>query len=65
MEIKEHVSWIAAMLATAVAFVTGRYRSRIDDSVRRVAVVLLAISFLLVALVSLLGVFANKVAPLQ
>jgi hypothetical protein len=59
--------WIASMLATAVAFVAVRYRSGLLDSarLRNMAFGLLAISFALVAFVSLLGVFVNKVAPLQ
>lgn len=67
MEIKEQVPWISAMLATAVAFVSVRYRSRLvtDSSLRRTAITLLAICFILVAAVSLLGVFINKVAPLE
>ena len=67
MESKEHMPWIASMLVTAVAFVAVRYRSDLVDSaqLRNMAVSLLAISFTLVALVSLLGVFVNKVAPLQ
>jgi hypothetical protein len=67
MEIKEHVPWIASMLATAVAFVTVRYRAQVlhDGSLRNMATVLLAICFALVAFVSLMGVFINKVAPLQ
>lgn len=67
MEIKEHVPWIASMLATAVAFVCVRYRTRVlrDASLRNMSIVLLAISFALVGAVSLLGVFVNKVAPLQ
>lgn len=67
MEIKEQVPWIAAMLATAVAFVSVRYRSRLlrDASLRRLSMCLLAVCFVLVAGVSLLGVFINKVAPLQ
>ena len=66
MESKEHMPWIAAMLATAVAFVAVRYRSALLDSarLRNMAFGLLAISFALVAFVSLLGVFVNKVAPL-
>ena len=28
MEIKEHIPWIAAMLATAAAFIATRYRSK-------------------------------------
>ena len=67
MEIKEHVPWIAAMLATAVAFVGLRARPRLltDAPSRRMAAVLLAICFAIVSFVSLLGVFVNKVAPLE
>jgi hypothetical protein len=67
MEIKEHMPFIAAMLATAVAFVAVRYRSRIltDAHLRRASLILLSICFALVAAVSLLGVFINKVAPLE
>lgn len=67
MEIKEHVPWIAAMLATAVAFVAVRHRERLsaDASIRTMASAMLAICFVLVSVVSLLGVFINKVAPLE
>lgn len=67
MELKEHVPWIAAMLATAVAFVAGRDRSRLlsEPPVRRQATLLLAICFGLVSLVGVLGIFINKVAPLE
>jgi hypothetical protein len=67
MESKEHVPWIASILATAVAFVTWRYGSRVlqDGPLRNMTAALLAVCFTLVAFVSLLGVFVNKVAPLQ
>jgi hypothetical protein len=67
MEIKEHVPWIAAMLATAVAFVTVRYGGHLarDPSARRTVIGWLAISLALVGAVALLGVFVNKVAPVQ
>jgi hypothetical protein len=67
MESKEHVPWIASMLATAVAFVTVRYPARVihDAALRNMTAMLLAICFALVSFVSLLGVFVNKVAPLQ
>jgi uncharacterized membrane protein len=67
MESKEHMPWIASMLTTAVAFVAVRYRSTMlqDSSLRRLSMALLAIAFALVAFVSLLGVFVNKVAPLD
>ncbi len=66
MESKEHVPWIAAMLATAVAFVGIRHRSTLlgDPLVRGVLTTLTAICFVLAAYVALLGVFVNKAAPL-
>lgn len=67
MEIKEHVPWIAAMLATAVAFVVVRFGGHLtrDPSVRRTVMGWLAISLVLVSAAALLGVFVNKVAPVQ
>ena len=67
MESKEHMPWIAAMLGTAVAFVSVRYRSTMlgDVRLRSMAATLLAVCFALVAFVALLGVFVNKAAPLQ
>jgi hypothetical protein len=67
METKEHVPWIAAILSTAVAFVTVRFRSTLLDDPRMRAVVttLTAVSFALVSYTALLGVFVNKVAPLE
>ena len=67
METKEHLPFIAAMLATSVAFVAWRYRGRLlqDGGLRRTGTALLVICFGIVAYVSLLGVFVNKVAPLE
>ena len=67
MESKEHTPWIASMLATAVAFVTIRHRATVlnDVRLRTTATRLLAICFVLVAFAALLGIFVNKVAPLQ
>jgi hypothetical protein len=67
METKEHMPWIAAMLTTAVAFVAVRYRrtALASPAMRRMALALLAMSFAIVSFVSLLGVFVNKVAPLD
>jgi hypothetical protein len=66
MEIKEHMPWIASMLTTAVAFVAVRYPTAalVNPWLRKMAFSLLAISFVIVAFVSLLGVLVNKVAPL-
>ena len=67
MEIKEHVPWIAAMLATAVAFVAVRYRSALlrDPLLRRMAMTFLAICFILASFAGVLGILINKVAPLE
>jgi hypothetical protein len=67
METKEHLPFIASMLVTAVAFVAWRYRRRFatDGSLRLGGAALLAVGFGIVAYISLLGVFINKVAPLE
>lgn len=67
METKEHVPWIAAILSTAAAFVSVRHRPKLlsDPGIRRVVALLTAITFVLVIYVALLGVFVNKVAPLE
>lgn len=67
METKEHVPWIAAMLATAAAFVGVRHRERLLEHppIRRIVTGLTVTCFVLAAYVALLGVFVNKVAPLE
>jgi hypothetical protein len=67
MEIKEHVPWIAAMLASAVAFVSMRYKAAVFASrdLRSLVNTSLWVCFVLVSFVGVLGVFINKVAPLD
>jgi hypothetical protein len=67
MEAKEHMPWIAAILATAVAFVTVRAPRLMwtDRLIRRMTVTLLGICLALTAVAALLGTFINKVAPLE
>jgi hypothetical protein len=67
MEIKEHVPWIAAMLASAAAYVARRAGSTalLDERMRGMVTALTAIGFVLVSWIALLGVFVNKVAPLE
>ena len=67
MEIKEHVPWIAAMLATAVAFVGVRYKWLLlsDRGINRMATIAVTICLVLAACAAVLGVFVNKVAPLE
>jgi hypothetical protein len=67
MESKEQLPWIASMLATAVAFVAVRYRSKVlnDTHLNSMTATLLAICLVLVAFMALLGVVINKAAPLR
>lgn len=67
MESKEHMPWIASMLATSVAFVATRERHRLwaDRDIRGMTVAVLAIVFGLASFVALMGVLVNKVAPVQ
>jgi hypothetical protein len=67
METKEHVPWIASMLTTAVAFIAVRDGAAAlkNRPIRQMMFALLALSFALVSFVALLGVFVNKVAPLD
>lgn len=67
MEAKEHVPWIAAMLSTATAVVSFRHRSGLlsKPRIRRIVTTLTAITFVLVSYVAILGVFVNKVAPVE
>jgi hypothetical protein len=67
MESKEHMPWIAAMLATAVAFVSLRHRMVLlsDARLRRMSFILVAICLVLVSFVGLMGIFVDKVAPLE
>lgn len=67
MEIKEHVPWIAAFLTTAAAFIATRYRATLlaDGRLRRLSASLLWAAFALVGVVALMGVFVNKIAPVE
>jgi hypothetical protein len=67
MEIKEHMPWIAAILGTAVASIGIRRGNEllVNRDLKRMVTVMLAIAFVLVAAVAVLGVFLNKVAPVD
>lgn len=67
MEIKEHVPWIASMLATAAAFVAVRYRTALltDRRLNGMVTTMLSLCFVLASFVRVLGIFVNKVAPLE
>ena len=65
MEWKEHVAWLAPIVATAVAYMVTRYGARLakDEQVRRAVIVLFTIAFLAAAVAGLFGAFINKAAP--
>ncbi len=64
MEWKEHVAWLAPILATAVACVVTRYRRLAQDAtMRRLLLTIYSISFFCAAVAGLLGALINKAAP--
>ena len=66
MEWKEHIAWIAPILATAVAFVVLYYgRSLVkDQGMRKVLIALFVLAFAAAGVAGLFGAFINKVAPI-
>ena len=67
MEWKEHVAWLAPILATAVAYMVTRYGIRLakDNQVRRAVIVLFSVAFFAAAVAGLFGAFINKAAPIH
>jgi len=67
MEWKEHVAWLAPILATTVAFVATRQRHQLlyNSHLRRVLLFLFTISFFCAAVAGFFGAFINKAAPLR
>jgi len=67
MEWKEHVAWLAPILATAVAYMVTRYGARLakDNQVRRAVIVLFTIAFMTAAVAGLFGALINKAAPVH
>jgi hypothetical protein len=65
MEWKEHVSWLAPILATAVAFIVSRYRRSVvqDARIQRALLFLYTAAFCCAAIAGLFGALINKAAP--
>jgi len=65
MEWKEHIAWIAPMLATAVAYIVYRYGPRLaaQEKVRKAAMYLFVLAFATAGVAGVFGAFLNKVAP--
>ena len=65
MEWKEHVAWIAPMLATAVAFAVAYYGIQLirRGEIRRAILVFFTLAFLAAGVAGLFGAFITKAAP--
>lgn len=66
MEWKEHVAWLAPILATCVAFLVTWYGRELLErqEIRRATFWLFATAFAAAAVAGMLGAFINKVAPI-
>jgi hypothetical protein len=67
MEWKEHIAWIAPMLATAAAFMVFYYRADLIRNVlaRRIAMGLFIGAFAVAVVAGLLGALITKKAPVS
>lgn len=67
MEWKEHVAWLAPMLATPVAFIVARYGGRLanEPRIRQAVMVLFMLAFLAAGIAGLFGAFITKAAPVH
>jgi hypothetical protein len=67
MEWKEHIAWIAPMLATSAAIIVVVYRTRLADApkVRRIAIWTFVLAFATAAVAGILGALITKVAPVK
>ncbi len=61
MEWKEHIAWIAPILATAVAFIVWRYEGKL----RNVLIAVFMLAFSTAAVAGLLGAFITKAAAVH
>lgn len=67
MEAKEHLPWSSSMIMTAIAYIAVRYNSNLrrHPKILNLLIILLLISCGVIMFVGLMGVFVNKLAPLQ
>lgn len=67
MEWKEHVAWIAPLLATAVAFTVAYYGVQLvrRGEVRNAAMVFFVLAFAVAGVAGLFGAFITKAAPVM
>lgn len=66
MEWKEHVAWLAPMIATSIAFIVWHYRSYLmqNDFLRKAVLWFFVLAFSAAAIAGALGAFITKAAPL-
>jgi hypothetical protein len=67
MEWKEHVAWIAPLLATAAAFLVTWYGPRLarNNRMRMLALTLFVGAFVTAGVAGIFGAFINKAAPIR
>jgi hypothetical protein len=67
MEWKEHIAWLAPILATAVAFVVVYYGPRLvgHDKARRAVITIFVVAFAVAAVAGLFGALITKSAPVH
>jgi len=67
MEWKEHVAWIAPMLATAVAFTVTYYGTSLikHQGIRKALLVFFTAAFLIAGIAGAMGAFITKAAPIS
>ncbi|MER3401224.1 MAG: hypothetical protein C4313_08910 [Thermoflexus sp.] len=67
MEWKEHIGWVAPILATAVAYLVARYGSQLahEDRIRRAVIALFVLAFAAAGIAGLFGALITKAAPIR
>lgn len=67
MEWKEHIAWLAPILATAVAFLVVYYGPKLikNDAARRAALVVFVLAFVTAAIAGAFGALITKSAPVH
>jgi hypothetical protein len=67
MEWKEHIAWIAPILATAVVFIVWRYGDALSSNprIRRISMLVLTLAFFAAGVAGLFGGLITKAAPVK
>jgi hypothetical protein len=67
MEWKEHIAWFSPILATVVAYLVVRYGPELakNSQLRRIAIVLLLLSFVMAGIAGVFGAVISNAAPVR